>query len=237
MALINVDKLYLGYDGENVVENLSFSVEKGDYLCIVGENGSGKSTLIKAIPGLKKPTSGKITYGDGLTKNKIGYLPQQTPAQKDFPASVYEVVLSGCLSDKKLFGIYTSADRRKALDNMAILGISNLKNKCYRNLSGGQQQKVLLARALCAAKSALLLDEPVTGLDPTASFEMYDLLYHLNRDHKITVIMVSHDINVSLKYATHILHVRKNDAFFGTTGGYMSSSFAKDFIKGEIDNG
>lgn len=236
MSLIKIENLCLGYDGENVVENLSFSVEKGDYLCIVGENGSGKSTLIKALPGLKKPTSGVIIYGDGLGKNKIGYLPQQTPAQKDFPASVYEVVLSGCLGSKNLFGLYTRRDKRTALDNMAILGISDLKNKCYRTLSGGQQQRVLLARALCATKTLLLLDEPVTGLDPTATREMYELIYHLNIDHKITVIMVSHDISASVKYASHILHMKKNGVFFGTKEEYLSSDLAKDFIKDGENN-
>ena len=236
MSLIKVEGLYLGYDGENVVENLTFSVERGDYLCIVGENGSGKSTLIKALTGLKKINRGAVAYGDGLTENQIGYLPQQTPAQKDFPASVYEVVLSGCLGRKKLFGMYTRRDKRDALDNMAVLGISELKNKCYRTLSGGQQQRVLLARALCATKSLLLLDEPVTGLDPSVAAQMYDLLYHLNRDHKITVVMVSHDINASIKHASHILHMKKDSVFFGTKEEYLNTEFAHEFLKdGERD--
>ena len=231
MSLIKAENVCLGYDGENVVENLFFTVEKGDYLCVIGENGSGKSTLIKALTGLKKINSGTITFGDGLSKNQIGYLPQQTPSQKDFPASVYEVVLSGCLGRKNIFGVYSRRDRRQALDNMAILGVSDLKNKCYRTLSGGQQQRVLLARALCATKTLLLLDEPVTGLDPVATSEMYELLYHLNRDHKITVIMVSHDVNASLKYASHILHMKKDEVYFGDKQSYLSTEWARVFLR------
>ena len=223
MALIEAKNVCLGYDGIDVVTGLTFNVNKGDYLCVVGENGSGKSTLIKALLGLKKCSSGHLHFLEGLKQNQIGYLPQQTVAQKDFPASVYEVVLSGTLGKKKLFGFYTSSDKRKALDNMAILGITELKNKCYRTLSGGQQQRVLLARALCATDTLLLLDEPVTGLDPKATEEMYNLLYHLNRDHKITIIMVSHDIRASLEYSTHILHLRGDNFFFGETKDYAGS--------------
>jgi len=236
MSLIKAENLCLGYDGENVVNDLSFSVEKGDYLCIVGENGSGKSTLIKALTGLKKVNSGSLSFGEGLHKNQIGYLPQQTPAQKDFPASVKEVVLTGCLGRKNIFGMYSRRDKREALDNMTILGIAHLKNKCYRTLSGGQQQRVLLARALCATKSLLLLDEPVTGLDPVATEEMYDLLYHLNRDHKITVVMVSHDIGAAMKYSSHILHIKKDGAYFGSKEGYFTSEWGRHFSKDGENN-
>lgn len=232
MSLIFTKDLCLAYDGENVVDNLSFTVEKGDYLCIVGENGSGKSTLIKSLLGLKKPKSGHLHFGDGLEKSEIGYLPQQTPAQKDFPASVYEVVLTGCLGKKKIFGLYSAEDKRKALSNMEILGIKDLKNKCYRTLSGGQQQRVLLARALCATKSLLLLDEPVTGLDPVATDEMYELLSHLNHDHGITIIMVSHDIRAALKYSDTILHLNKGCLYFGKTSLYLSSEAGKLFAGG-----
>ena len=235
MALIEAKNVCLGYDGVDVVTGLTFSVNRGDYLCVVGENGSGKSTLIKALLGLKKCSSGHLHFLEGLKQNQIGYLPQQTVSQKDFPASVDEVVLSGCLGKIRFFGFYTASDRRKALDNMAILGISELKNKCYRNLSGGQQQRVLLARALCATESMLLLDEPVTGLDPAASEEMYELLWHLNRDHKITVIMVSHDIRASLKYSTHMLHLRGTQLYFGQTSGYLSSEAGKIFAGGGMN--
>ncbi len=235
MALIEAKNVCLGYDGVDVVTGLNFQVNKGDYLCVVGENGSGKSTLIKALLGLKKTSSGHLHFLEGLTQNQIGYLPQQTPVQKDFPASVYEVVLSGTLGKKKLFGFYSQNDKRTALDNMAILGISDLKNKCYRTLSGGQQQRVLLARALCAASSLLLLDEPVTGLDPAATEEMYELLYHLNHDHGITIIMVSHDIRASLKYSTHMLHLMGKQLYFGETRDYLSSDAGKIFMGGERD--
>ena len=233
MALIEAKNVCLGYEGVDIVTNLSFSVEKGDYLCVAGENGSGKSTLIKALLGLKKCSSGHLHFLEGLKQNQIGYLPQQTETQKDFPASVYEVVLSGCLGKKNLFGLYTRDDKRCALDNMAILGISDLKNKCYRNLSGGQQQRVLLARALCSAQSLLLLDEPVTGLDPVATEEMYELLHHLNRDHGITIIMVSHDIRAALKYSSHMLHLHGKMQYFGKTEDYLSSEVGKIFAGGD----
>lgn len=233
MALIEAKNLCLGYDGKDVVTGLDFEVNSGDYLCVVGENGSGKSTLIKALLGLKKCSSGHLHFLGGLKQNQIGYLPQQTVSQKDFPASVYEVVLSGTLGKKKLFGFYTQKDKRAALDNMAILGISDLKNECYRTLSGGQKQRVLLARALCATSSLLLLDEPVTGLDPVAAEEMYELLYHLNRDHGITIIMVSHDIRAALKFSTHMLHLRGNQLYFGETKNYLSSEAGRIFAGGE----
>lgn len=227
MSLINVKDLCLGYEGKNVVENLNFFVNEGDYLCILGENGSGKSTLIKALLGLKKVNSGKIVFGDGLEKNKIGYLPQQAPVQKDFPASVFEVVLTGCLGRKNPLGIYSRRDKRKALENMAILGITELKSRCYRTLSGGQRQRVLLARALCSAGTLILLDEPVTGLDPTATAEMYDLLYHLNAEHKIGVIMVSHDVEASVKYAGKVLYLKESGYFFGETKEFLQTDEGK----------
>lgn len=233
MALIEAKKICIGYEGTDVITDLSFNVEKGDYLCVVGENGSGKSTLIKALLGLKKCSSGHLHFLEGLKQNQIGYLPQQTETQRDFPASVYEVVLSGCLGKKSVFGLYNRNDKRCALDNMAILGISDLKNKCYRNLSGGQQQRVLLARALCSTRSLLLLDEPVTGLDPVATEEMYELLHHLNRDHGITIIMVSHDIRAALKYSSHMLHLHGKMQFFGKTEDYLSSQVGKIFAGGK----
>lgn len=223
---INCDNITLSYEGKSIISDLSFCVNKGDYLCIVGENGSGKSTLAGAILGLKKPSMGKIS----VNAPKIGYLPQKTPAQKDFPASVYEVVLSGCLN-QSIFPFYTKKQKIKAKASLDRLGILNLKNNCYRNLSGGQQQRVFLARALCAAEDLLLLDEPATGLDPLASREMYDIIKELN-ENGTTVIMISHDIKHALKNATHILHLSDSSYFFGKTDAYLESELFKSFKGG-----
>ncbi len=230
MALIGCNQVSFSYENTGVIKNLSFEVNEGDYLCIVGENGSGKSTLMKGLLGLKAPADGKITRGDGLKANEIGYLPQQTPAQKDFPASVYEVVLSGRLNSCGFMPFYSKIDKQAALDNIKRLGIEHLSKRSYRDLSGGQQQRVLLARALCASKKILLLDEPVTGLDPIVTEEMYRLIEELNKKERITIIMVSHDIQSSVKYASHILHLDAGDTFFGTTADYMQSAKGKYFF-------
>jgi zinc transport system ATP-binding protein len=232
MSLISCKNVYLKYENTSVIEDLSFSVEAGDYLCIVGENGSGKSTLIKSVLGLKETASGHLHFGDGLKSKDIGYLPQQTTAQKDFPASVYEVVLSGCIGRKN--GIFFSkAQKKTAEENMKKLDILHLKKKCYRELSGGQQQRVLLARALCSADKLILLDEPVTGLDPVVTAEFYMLLKKLNKEFGVTVIMVSHDLFAATNNATHILHLRKQDSFFGTIDEYTESDIYKNFSGGE----
>lgn len=232
MALIDCKNVSLGYDSHTVAKNLNFEVNKGDYLCIVGENGSGKSTLVKSLLGLIETESGHLHMGDGLKKREIGYLPQQSAAQKDFPASVFEVVLSGCLASKK--GIFFSKELKNlARENMEKLDILSLKDKCYRELSGGQQQRVLLARALCATKKLLLLDEPVTGLDPIVTADFYRIIEKINREFKITIIMVSHDLYSSLNYATHILHMKKDGAFFGTVKEYLESDVYKAFSGGE----
>lgn len=223
----------LGYEDGIVTENLNFTVNSGDYLCILGENGSGKSTLIKALLGLRPPVSGDIKW-EGFSAREIGYLPQQTPVQRDFPASVREIVLSGCLAKCGLRPFYNKAEKKLAEDNMKQLHIENLADRCYRELSGGQQQRVLLARALCATSEMLLLDEPVTGLDPKAQVDLYELIAKLNRD-GITVIMVSHDISSALKYASHILHIGKKQLFFGTVNNYVNSKTGIDFIEKEDD--
>ncbi len=224
LALIECKNVTLAYEKNVVLEDLSFEVNEGDYLCIIGENGSGKSTLMKALLGLKAPLRGTITRGDGLMRNQIGYLPQQTGVQKDFPASVFEVVLSGCLNGSGWRPFYTRAQKQTALDNMAKLNITALKNACYRELSGGQQQRVLIARALCATGKLLLLDEPVTGLDPVASGELYELIDHLNRAHGITVIMITHDTAAALPRCTHILHLHRDTTFFGRREDYAQCS-------------
>ena len=220
--LLTCQDLSLGYEGREILGNVTFSVRAGDYLCIVGENGSGKSTLMKTILGLHAPFSGQIITGDGLKQNEIGYLPQQTAAQRDFPASVREIVLSGCQGRCGLRPFYTQAEKRLAADNMEKLGLTPLARRCYRELSGGQQQRVLLARALCATRKLLLLDEPVSGLDPKVTAELYQLIADLNARDGITVIMISHDISAALRYATHILHIGDR-IFFGTRDDYQRS--------------
>ncbi len=230
MKLLECDNVSFSYENTEVIKNLSFSLNEGEYLCIVGENGSGKSTLIKGLLGLKPTSGGKIIRWNGLRPNETGYLPQQTPTQKDFPASVYEVVLSGRLNSRGFRPFYSREDKKIAEDNIRRLGIESLRNQSYRDLSGGQQQRVLLARALCASKRLLLLDEPVTGLDPLITEEMYRLIESLNKEEKITIIMVSHDIGAAVKYATHILHLNDNKSFFGTTADYLKSSTGRSFL-------
>lgn len=230
MALIKTEGLTLSYENMTVIENLNFEVNRGDYLCIVGENGSGKSTLVKALLSLKKPMSGSITFGDGLKRNEIGYLPQQTSAMRDFPASVNEVVLSGCLNSCGFRPFFSSKERKLAAKNMARLGIYELKQRSYRELSGGQQQRVLLARALCATGKLLLLDEPVTGLDPMVTAEMYELIRNINRS-GVTIIMVTHDMTAAVKFSSRILCMREDSYFFGTTDEFLKNG-ASDFLTG-----
>ena len=226
MSYIICKDLVLGYEGTPVAAHISFSVEKGEYLCIVGENGAGKSTLMKTLLGLTPLMGGTIRYGDGLEAHEIGYLPQQTFVQKDFPASVWEIVLSGTLPKCGMRPFFHREQKQVAEENMKRMDIWDLKKVCYRNLSGGQQQRVLLARALCASSKLLVLDEPVTGLDPKVTVEFYQLIRELNQD-GMTIVMVSHDIHAAVKYASHILHVEREGSFIGTTGEYTRSDFWK----------
>ena len=230
MAQLTCQKLCVGYDGRPVLQDLDFEVFAGDYLCIVGENGSGKSTLMKTILGLQPPISGRILTGDGLRKNEIGYLPQQTQVQKDFPASVREIVLSGCQGRCGSRPFYKREEKQLAVDAMEKMQVASLAKRCYRMLSGGQQQRVLLARALCATQKMLLLDEPVSGLDPKVTAEMYILIEKLNREDGITVVMISHDLNAALQYASHILHIG-DSVFFGTKATYLNE-FSQAWQKG-----
>lgn len=220
MTQLTCQNLAVGYEGRAVLENLNFSVCPGDYLCIVGENGSGKSTLMKTILGLQPPVRGKVLTGDGLRKNKIGYLPQQTPVQRDFPASVREIVLSGCQGRCGGRPFYSKGEKQLAQTAMERMQVAALAKRCYRTLSGGQQQRVLLAWALCAAQNMLLLDEPVSGLDPKVTGEMYGLIQRLNREDGVTILMISHDITATLTYASHILHLGRR-VFFGTKADYL----------------
>lgn len=221
MSQIKCTDLSLGYGSQEILSGLSFKVDAGDYLCIVGENGSGKTTLMKTVLGLQKPLSGVIEFGEGLSARDIGYLPQQTDVQRDFPASVQEIVLSGCLGRDGFRPFYNRKDKELAAQAMERMNITGLKKRCYRELSGGQQQRVLLARALCATGKILLLDEPVAGLDPKVTAEMYELIAELNRQDGISIIMISHDLDKALPYASHILHIG-SELFFGSRVGYLS---------------
>ena len=225
MPLITCDRVSLSYDGKKIISDLSFTVNDGEYLCIVGENGSGKSTLIKALLGLKALSSGQITYGNGLHRSGIGYLPQKNEMQKDFPASVREVILSGRLNSRGLLPFYTKADRAEAERNAQRLGITDILNRSFSELSGGQQQRVLLARALSATKKLILLDEPVSGLDPEAGAMMYRLIDRLHRE-GITVIMVSHDLIPALHSADRVLKLG-SDCRMYTPNEYLSVISAK----------
>ncbi len=230
MAQLECQNLTLGYEGKPVAESVSFSVKAGEYWYIVGENGSGKSTLVKALLRLNAPLSGTITFGDTMAACDIGYLPQQTEVQRDFPASAQEIVRSGCLNRAGLRPFYTRAEKQLAQKNMERLGIADLAKASYRTLSGGQQQRVLLARALCATHKMLLLDEPVTGLDPKAQTELYELIQNLNQKDGLTILMISHDIEAAMRYATHILHMSKKPLFVGKKADYFDSKPGREFL-------
>lgn len=227
MAQIICRNLAIGYDGKAIVQNMNFSVNTGEYLCVIGENGAGKSTFMKTLLGLQPPIQGEILFGDNLKQNEIGNLPQQTEVQKDFPASVREIVLSGCQNQLGLRPFYNRKEKSYAEAILNKLQITDLAEQCYRELSGGQKQRVLLARALCATKKMLLLDEPVAGLDPKATKEMYYLIQKINREENITVIMISHDIQIAVNYASHVMKIGPN-IFYGTS---------EEYRRGGADNG
>lgn len=218
--LITAERLTLAFDGYTAAENVNFTLNRGDYLCVVGENGSGKSTLLRAITGEVKPAGGKLTLAEELTKNGIGYLPQKSKIQRDFPASVREVVLSGCTRRDFLGLFWKKESKKKADDAMELLKIADLADKCYGDLSGGQQQRVLLARAICVSEALLLLDEPVTGLDPDAAHEMYHTIRTINQEVGCAVMMVSHDVSCALREADHVLSMCRGHSFFGTVDEY-----------------
>ena len=224
-----------GFGNEHIdaVSDVTMEILPGDYIGVVGENGAGKSTFIKGLLGLLKPTSGSISMAEELKRTGVGYLPQQTAAQKDFPATVQEVVLSGTLSRRGNRPFYSMAERKLAAHNLERLGMEHLKNKCYRELSGGQQQRVLIARALCATEQLLILDEPITGLDPSAIQDFYHLIKKLNREDGITIIMVSHDIGNVISQANKILHLHRKVVFCGTAEEYKKSVAGKEFLGGE----
>ncbi|MBQ8409508.1 MAG: metal ABC transporter ATP-binding protein [Clostridia bacterium] len=232
MELIKCDALVTGYADKPVVKNLTFSINIGDYLCILGENGSGKTTLLRTLLGFNKPLGGSISFHN-LRKNEIGYLPQQTQTQRDFPASAYEVVLSGVIAKSRFTPFYTAAQKNEAKECMELLHVRDLAGRCYRELSGGQQQRVLLARALCASSKLLLLDEPTAGLDPDATEDMYSAISELNKS-GVTIIMVSHDVDAAVKYASHVLHISRKPKFFGKTKDYLQSDAYRSMIRGGV---
>ena len=231
MAILTCDNLSFGYEGRALIRSLNFAVQAGNYLCIVGENGSGKSTLMRTILGLQPPISGKVIFGDGLQQTEIGSLPQQTLVQRDCPASVQEIVLSGCQGRLGLRPFYGAQEKQRAAEAMDKLGIASLAQRCYRELSGGQQQRVLLARALCATEKLLLLDEPVAGLDPMATEEMYRLIEQLNKE-GTTLIMISHDMHYALGHASHILQIG-SDWFYGSKADYLRSTVGRNYLRGK----
>lgn len=228
MTLVECNDVCVNYGNFEACRNVSFKINSGDYLCIVGSNGSGKTTIVKAILGLLPVKSGKIT----LDKLHTGYLPQQNNIQRDFPASVKEVILSGCLSKGRLF--YNRKDKQKVQEQIKNLSFEKIQNKAFSELSGGQQQRVLLARALCAAKNLLVLDEPVTGLDPIVTEELYSIIKKLNQEQGISVLMVSHDVHRAVNSATHILHLNKSPLFFGTAEEYKKTEFYESLSKVEV---
>lgn len=220
MPLLSFENLSIGYENNVILENLSFAIEEGDYVAILGENGAGKSTLLKTMLGLIEPISGKIVFDAKVKKTEIGYLPQQTAVQKDFPASVWEVVISGCLAKNGLRPFYSKADKALAKANIEKMGLQGFEKRCYRELSGGQQQRVLLARALCSSDKLLVLDEPVTGLDPKVTNQLYELVDDLHKE-GITIIMISHDLHV-LEHANKVLHLG-HEVYFGDKDEYFKS--------------
>lgn len=230
MSYITCENVTLAYEGRIVVKDLSFTVDRGDYLCIVGENGSGKSTLVRTLVGLKRPMSGSVIFGDGLGRRDIGYIPQTIPAGRDFPATVYEVVTSGLLNRTGLRPFFTREEKKIAESCMERIGISDIKDQCFRELSGGQMQRVQLARAMCAAGKIIIMDEPASGLDPLITSQLYEVIKDLNQKDGMSVVMVSHDIPSAMRYATKILHIEKDSSFFGTTDEYRKNRMGKHFL-------
>ena len=218
MSLVKFENVTRGYEGRPVVTGLDFAIEKGDYVCVIGQNGSGKSTMMKSLLGFISPMSGKITKN--IPKNAVGYMPQQQPSQADFPASVWEVVLSGCQGRRAFAPFYSRDDRELAKNHMELMNITHLAEQSFRELSGGQKQRVLLARTLCAATEMILLDEPTAGLDPIVTKELYELVQRINREKKMTVVMISHDLTSALESASHILHLDHRMLYFGSAAAY-----------------
>lgn len=232
MALLQLKNVSLAYEGRLVIDNISLAVNEGNLLSIVGENGSGKTTLVKAILRLRPVDKGEIIFGDGLKRSDVGYLPQQTSIQRDLPARVDEVVLSGCLNSRGMRPFYNKEEKNRAAATLESLKIGDLARACYRELSGGQQQRVLLARALMATRKLILLDEPAAGLDPLVTKELYKLIGELNKEHGVTIIMVSHDVGSAMTFSSHILHLGKYEYYYGPAADYRDSAAARLLLGG-----
>ena len=235
MAILTCKNASFGYDGEVVLSGIDFTLCGGEYMCILGENGAGKSTLVKGILGLISPVTGEIEFGEGLRTCEVGYLPQQTQVQKSFPASVLEVVLSGRINSMGMRPFYNRKDREDAVKKLELMGMKGMERRSFQELSGGQKQRVLLARAMCAAGRLILLDEPVSGLDPAATTDLYELIADINKNMGMTVIMVSHDTQAAVKYASHIMQLSHTQLFYGTVDDYKNSEVGHDYLKGAKD--
>ena len=235
MAILTCKNASFGYDGEVVLSGIDFTLCGGEYMCILGENGAGKSTLVKGILGLISPVTGEIEFGEGLRACEVGYLPQQTQVQKSFPASVLEVVLSGRINSMGMRPFYNRKDREDAVKKLELMGMKGMERRSFQELSGGQKQRVLLARAMCAAGRLILLDEPVSGLDPAATTDLYELIADLNKNMGMTVIRVSHDTQAAVKYASHIMQLSHTQLFYGTVDDYKNSEVGHDYLKGAKD--
>lgn len=235
MAILTCKNASFGYDGEVVLSGIDFTLCGGEYMCILGENGAGKSTLVKGILGLISPVTGEIEFGEGLRACEVGYLPQQTQVQKSFPASVLEVVLSGRINSMGMRPFYNRKDRKDAVKKLELMGMKGMERRSFQELSGGQKQRVLLARAMCAAGRLILLDEPVSGLDPAATTDLYELIADINKNMGMTVIMVSHDTQAAVKYASHIMQLSHTQLFYGTVDDYKNSEVGHDYLKGVKD--
>ncbi len=230
MEQISIKNITIQYENKKVIENLSFFIDKGDYICVLGDNGSGKTTLTKGILGLLKLKSGEILFN--IKKNCIGYLPQKVHIQKDFPACVNEVVLSGLISKKGLRPFFVKREKKIAEENMKKLGIFELRKNPFTELSGGQQQKVLLARALCAGKELLILDEPVASLDNESALEFYGIISKLNRE-GTTIFMISHDTKLALQNARKVLYLGE-EVFFGTVKEFKETKIYENISGGTL---
>ena len=223
MTQLQVNNVSMSYEGRQVLEDVSFTLNKGDWLFVLGENGTGKTTLIKGLLGLKAIDGGSIQFGEGVAKEDIGYLSQSTELQKNFPATVFEIVISGFLNKKGVFSFYNKEDKKKAEALLEKLGIAHLKSSPFSALSGGQQQRVLLCRALAAATKILVLDEPTAFLDTKSAEEMYRTLDRLNREDGLTIIMVSHDYSAAAKHSSHILYIKSKTLYFGDSKDFFNS--------------